>query len=507
MFPPFFLILTKNLIMKTKYLIIFFFLSMLFSNSQENKQNILFIGVDDMRPLTNSYGHHQMKTPNIDKLASEGVQFNQAHTNIAVCGASRASILTGVRGSQARFVSYYSRADEDLPKAVDLAEIFKNNGYKTFSIGKIYHHGDDNIKNWDFFRPFQNQKDYKNPKSLAKIKQRDEYHPTNKNQIKTPPFEYADVDDFEYNDGKVTKTAIQNLRKLKDSKEPFFMAVGYISTHLPFIQPEKYKSLYSDKDLVFSDLRTIPKNAPSRAVHEWTELRNAYLDIPSKGPVSPKMEEDLIRAYYSTVSYLDTLIGKLIGTLDDLGMRDNTTIIFWSDHGFFLGEHGFWCKHHTFQEAIHVPLIISSPGKKKNIKSNALVEYVDIYPTLCEVAGIRPPEYIHGKSMVPLLDNPSIDFKSEIYSRYQFREVVQDHDYSYHEILNYNKFYFDRQGNKKPTHDSDVKVAGYMLFDMKNDNKQSIDISKDSKYKTIVEKYSTKLKKMREFTNKPIIIK
>ena len=123
MFPPFFLILTKNLIMKTKYLIIFFFLSMLFSNSQENKQNILFIGVDDMRPLTNSYGHHQMKTPNIDKLASEGVQFNQAYTNIAVCGASRASILTGVRGSQARFVSYYSRADEDLPKAVDLAEI------------------------------------------------------------------------------------------------------------------------------------------------------------------------------------------------------------------------------------------------------------------------------------------------------------------------------------------------------------------------------------------------
>jgi hypothetical protein len=123
------------------------------------------------------------------------------------------------------------------------------------------------------------------------------------------------------------------------------------------------------------------------------------------------------------------------------------------------------------------------------------------------VAGIIPPEYIHGKSMVPLLDNPSIDFKSEIYSRYQFREVVQDHDYSYHEILNYNKFYFDRQGNKKPTYDSDVKVAGYMLFDMKNDNKQSIDISKDSKYKTIVEKYSTKLKKMREFTNKPIIIK
>ena len=151
------------------------------------------------------------------------------------------------------------------------------------------------------------------------------------------------------------------------------------------------------------------------------------------------MEEDLIRAYYSTVSYLDALIGKLLKSLDDFGLRDNTTIVFWSDHGFFLGEHGFWCKHHTFQEAIHVPLLISSPGKKKNAVSNALVEYVDIYPTICEIAGIDSPNYIHGKSMVPILENPNLRFKSEIYSRYQFREVVQDHDYSYHEILNYNK--------------------------------------------------------------------
>ena len=285
------------------------------------------------------------------------------------------------------------------------------------------------------------------------------------------------------------------------------MAVGYISTHLPFIQPTKYKDLYRDEDLVFSDLKTIPENAPARAVHEWTELRNAYLDIPQTGPVSSKMEKDLIRAYYSTVSYLDSLIGKLLSALDDTGLRDNTTIIFWSDHGFFLGEHGFWCKHHTFQEAIHVPLIISSPGKKKDYKTEALVEYIDIYPTLCEIAGIEPPKYIHGKSMVPLLDNPNQQFKNEIYSRYQFREVVQDHEFSYHEILNYNKFYTDREGNEKPTYDSDVKIADYMLFDMKNDVNQSVDISKNSKYEFYIQKYSEKLKKMRDFTNQPIIIK
>ena len=134
---------------------------------------------------------------------------------------------------------------------------------------------------------------------------------------------------------------------------------------------------------------------------------------------------------------------KLIDSLDELGLRENTTIVFWSDHGFFLGEHGFWCKHHTFQEAIHVPLIISSPGMKINKKSDALVEYVDIYPTISEL-GIKPPDYIHGKSFVDVLKNPNLEFKSEIYSRYQFREVVQDKKYSYHEIL----FYPETQKNK-----------------------------------------------------------
>ena len=167
----------------------------------------------------------------------------------------------------------------------------------------------------------------------------------------------------------------------------------------------------------------------------------------------------------------------------------------------------FWCKHHTFQEAIHVPLIISSPKKKKNVKSDALVEYIDIYPTVSELAGIEPPDYIHGKSLVPILESKQNDFKTEIYSRYQFREVVQDYNYSYHEILNYDKFYLDRRGARTPSVDSNARIGGYMLFDMKNDIKQSVDISKDPKNKDIVEKYSEKLKKMREFSNQPIVIK
>tara|TARA_B100001769_G_scaffold14001_1_gene9581 strand:+ start:1667 stop:3112 length:1446 start_codon:yes stop_codon:yes gene_type:complete len=462
----------------------------LFINAQEQKQNILFIGVDDMRPLTNSYGNEQMITPNIDKLASEGIQFNQAYVNIAVCGASRASILTGIRGSFTRFDSYTSRADKDVPKATTLAQIFKKNGYTTASIGKISHFADDSKGDWDDFYNFRNGSDYKNPVSLARQKKTKKIRPDGKNA--GPPFEYSNVLDDEYNDGKLTNVAIKQLKKYKDNKKPFFLAVGYILPHLPFIQPKKYGDLYDYNDLVFTKQRTQPVDAPNRSIaHDWTELRNWYIDIPKSGPVSTKMEEDLIKSYYATISYLDTLIGELIKSLDELGLRDNTTIVFWSDHGFFLGEHGMWCKHHTYNEAIHVPLIVSSPKMQKGFQTDTMVEYVDLYPTICEIVGIKPPNYIHGKSFVQVLKNPELEHKSEIYSRYQTMEVVQDKKYSYHEVLQHKT----------------GKVLYNMLFDMENDNKQYFNISNKPEYQKIVDSYSKKLKKMRDFSNKPIIIK
>ena len=443
----------------------------------------------DLRPLINSYGHKQMKTPNIDKLASEGVQFNQAYTNVAVCGASRASILTGVRGNNSRFYRYYSRVDEDLPKSVTLAKLFRKNGYKTVSLGKIYHNSRDNIDEWDIHKSFQNFTGYQNPKSLKSSKDRNERHPSN-GKLKGPAFEYANVSDDAYNDGKLTDYAIKTLSDFKKSGDPFFLAVGYISTHLPFIQPQKYGDMYNDNDIVYSKLRDIPINAPSRAKHEWSELRNAYLDIPQNGPVSAQMEKDLIKSYYASVSYTDAMVGKLINALETLGLRENTTIVFWSDHGFFLGEHGMWCKHHTFQEAIHVPLIISSPRMKKNIKTNSMVEYIDLYPTLCDIVGIEVPKYLHGKSFKKILENPKYETKSEIYSRYQTLEVVQDKKYSYHEVLN-----------------KDGSVRYNMLFDMVNDKKQFYNISTNPENKSIVKIYSKKLKEMRDFSNRPIIVK
>ena len=477
--------------MRFKYLLFFSVNFLLFSNfSQEQKQNILFIGVDDLRPLLNSYGHKQMHTPNLDKLASESIQFNQAYVNIAVCGASRASILTGIRGSFTRFDSYTSRADKDVPQATTLAQIFKRNGYKTASIGKISHFADDSKSDWDDFYSFRNGSDYKNPISLKRQKEIKKLRPDGK--FAGPPFEYSDVSDDDYNDGKLTNVAINQLKKYKKSKDPFFLAVGYILPHLPFIQPKKYGDLYEFDDLVFSKQKTVPVNSPKRAIaHDWLELRNWYIDIPQSGPVSLKMEEDLIKSYYATITYLDTLIGKLLKSLDDLDLRKNTTIVFWSDHGFFLGEHGFWCKHHTFQEAIHVPLLVSSPNMEQGFQTNTMVEYVDLYPTICEIAGIKPPNYIHGKSFVPVLRNPNLEHKKEIYSRYQTLEVVQDNKFSYHEVLQHET----------------GKVLYNMLFDMENDKKQYYNISKKPEFKNLVDLYSKKLKKMRDFSNKPIVIK
>ena len=473
-----------------------FFLTNFYSSEEkknfisQKKQNILFIGVDDLRPMMNSYGYDHMVTPNLNKLASEGVQFNEAYVNIAVCGASRASILTGVRGSFNRFTSYTSRVDKELPKALTLPKIFKKNGYSTASIGKISHFADDSKNDWDVFFDYRQQTDYKNKNSIKRRKEINKKAPNGYNA--GPPYEYADVEDDDYNDGKVTNIAIEQLKKYKENNEPFFLAVGYVSPHLPFIQPTKYGDLYNDEDIIFSKQKTVPENSPKRAIaHDWLELRNWYIDIPQSGPVSLEMEKNLIKSYYASVSYLDAVVGKLIGSLDEFGLRDNTTIIFWSDHGFFLGEHGFWCKHHTFQEAIHVPLIVSSPGLKKNVKSNSLVEYVDIYPTLCDLAGIDPPDYIHGKSFVPILKNPKTEIKNEIYSRYQTLEVVQDKNYSYHEVLN------RKSGN----------VEYNMLFDIKSDKYQYVNIANDLNYKKIVDSYSKKLKIMRDFSNKKIFIK
>ena len=453
------------------------------SQEQTKKQNILFISIDDFRPKISSYGETKMITPNIDKLASEGLQFNNAYTNIAVCGASRASLMTGIRPSLNRFNDFSTRAQDDTPQAISLNQLFMDNGYETISYGKIYHHSDDFQQHWSEKDKGQIQSDFQDPKSIERVNNAEKGEYGNKNLT----YEYPDVDDYAYNDGKITQNAIYKLKVLKEDDQPFFMAIGYVSPHLPFIQPKKYWDMYDHDSIQLADNSYQPENSPFIAIeaqHNSAELRKNYLDIPAQGKLDDDLARNLIHGYYASVSYMDALIGELIKELDDLGLRDNTTIILWSDHGYFLGEHGFWCKHSTFHEAVKIPFIMSSPGYAKNQITDSFTELVDVYPTLCELANITPPTYIHGKSLTPVLKNPSIQLKDEIYTRYKQGEAVIDANYSYTEFYR-GKTY-----------------VGNMMYDMKNDLKQNIDISKTPANAELVKMYSQKLKVMRDFVDK-----
>ena len=453
------------------------------SQEQTKKQNILFISIDDFRPKISSYGETKMITPNIDKLASEGLQFNNAYTNIAVCGASRASLMTGIRPSLNRFNDFSTRAQVDTPQAISLNQLFMDNGYETISYGKIYHHSDDFQQHWSEKDKGQIQSDFQDPKSIERVNNAEKGEYGNKNLT----YEYPDVDDYAYNDGKITQNAIYKLKVLKEDDQPFFMAIGYVSPHLPFIQPKKYWDMYDHDSIQLADNSYQPKNSPFIAIeaqHNSAELRKNYLDIPAQGKLDDDLARNLIHGYYASVSYMDALIGELIKELDDLGLRDNTTIILWSDHGYFLGEHGFWCKHSTFHEAVKIPFIMSSPGYAKNQITDSFTELVDVYPTLCELANITPPTYIHGKSLTPVLKNPSIQLKDEIYTRYKQGEAVIDANYSYTEFYR-GKTY-----------------VGNMMYDMKTDLKQNIDISKTPANAKLVKMYSQKLKVMRDFVDK-----
>ena len=245
--------------------------------------------------------------------------------------------------------------------------------------------------------------------------------------------------------------------------------------------------MYDHDKIKLADNTYQPLNSPDIAIeaqHNSAELRKNYLGIPAEGLLDDKLSRDLIHGYYASVSYMDAMIGKLIEGLEDSGLRENTTIVLWSDHGYFLGEHGFWCKHSTFYEAVQIPLIISSPKYSVKDNSDSFTELVDIYPTLCELAGIMPPNYIQGQSLTPVLENPNIKLKNEIYTRYKQGEAVIDENYSYAEFVIGEKY------------------LGNMLYDMKKDKKQNLDISKHPENKELVKKYSIKLEEMRNYVNK-----
>jgi len=381
--------------------------------SEHPAMNVLFIAVDDLRPTLGCYGDQTAITPNIDRLAGRGTVFNRAYCQEAVCSPSRLSLMTGRRPDTIRVWDLATHFREAMPNVVTLPQHFKAHGYHTRSIGKIYHGSGKPAKDppsWSQQPLYDTTRDastrYALPENLAGA------------GLKRSATEAADVPDDTYIDGIVCDAAVKALGELKAGAKPFFLAVGFRKPHLPFCAPKKYWDLYDRANVPPPATTTHPKGAPELAVRSWKELEG-YTDIPDDGQIPPEKIRQLRHGYYACVSYVDALVGRLVDQLQRLDLADNTVIVLWGDHGYHLGEQGLWTKANNFELSTRVPLILSVPGQSNaGSMTDALVELVDVYPTLVEICGLDVPEGLEGISMMPLLQDPDRPWKTAAFSQY-----------------------------------------------------------------------------------------
>ncbi|OHX64490.1 sulfatase [Flammeovirga pacifica] len=397
--------------MKRKTLLLVVLLLNSFWVAAQEKPNVLVFLVDDLRPNLGCYGNDVIQTPNIDKLAEQGIKFNSAYAQQGICAPSRMSILTSKRVDQIGVYSIFTPLRSVQKDMVTMPQFYKSNGYKTVSIGKVYHHTRDDIDNWSIHIP-KEPNAYVLPENLALIDSIKEV-----GGRKGPAYEAADVKDEAYKDGRVAVAAIKTLKEIKN--DPFMMVVGLSKPHLPFNAPKKYWDLY-DRSSFKIPLRQQPTDVSTYATTPWGELRG-YYGMPKKGQLNDETSQTLIHGYYASVSYIDAQVGKIMDTLEALDLRKNTIVVFMSDHGWKLGEYGDWCKHTNFELDTRVPLIISRETNYNKAKSNktsdALVENIDVFPTLADACGLTLKN-VDGKSLVPLLDKPNKKGDEAAYSLY-----------------------------------------------------------------------------------------
>ncbi len=390
------------------------------------KPNVLLICVDDLKPLLGCYGEASVKSPNIDRLAARGVLFERAYCNQAVCAPSRNALMTGLRPATLGIYDLSTNFRKSVPDALTVAQTFRNGGYRTEAMGKIMHVGHGNFEDeasWTVPHWKPQGGGYLLPanrdlqrKAFADAKAAGLSVNKIANTAKSVATECADVADSEYGDGMIADEAIRRLDAAKAKPgEPWFIGVGFHKPHLPFCAPKKYWDLYDPATLPMPKLKTPPEGAPDFAPTTWGELRN-YSDMPKIGPMDEAGTRHLIHGYHAAVSYMDAQLGRVLDALDRDGLAANTIIVLWGDHGWHLGDHGMWCKHTNYEQAAHQPLIVVAPGvAAAGAKCGSLVETVDLYPTLCELAGLTPPQGLDGASFVPALKNPAAKTKEAVF--------------------------------------------------------------------------------------------
>lgn len=495
-------------------------ISLLNSNlsAQKDRPNVLFIAVDDLKPLLNCYGESQMITPNIDRLAKMGTVFMNNYCQQAVCAPTRASLLTGQRPDYTRIWDLKTQIRDMVPDILTLPQYFRQNGYQTTTIGKIFDQrsvdkGMD-IPSWsipassygkmpatDYAKGYENPVNgYQSSETKARIskieaeakaqglsgKDLEEFMSKNKG----PAVESADVPDDAYMDGIVAKKAVAMLSQFAKEKKPFFYAVGFVKPHLPFISPKKYWDLYDRSKIKISPIQHASIGAPNYAAQNSGELINGYFTsnferfTDGAKPQNEEIQKELIHGYYAAVSFMDAQVGKLLDELEKTGLDKNTIVILWGDHGWHLGDHGLWCKHDNYEQATRAPLIIAAPGFKGNQKAQGISEFVDIFPTLTELSGLKLPDRLAGKSLVPVLKNPKTEIKSFAQSQYPRQQdkmmgyTIRTKQYRY--VAWYQEDFRDKKilGTVKP-----VAVE---LYDYKKDALEKENLAGKEEYKTVL---------------------
>lgn len=418
---------------------------------RDTPPNVLFIAVDDLKPLMGCYGNSDIKTPNIDKLASRGYLFLNNHCQQAVCAPSRASLLTGKRPDYTQIWDLKTLIRDRRPDVVTLPQYFTQNGYVTVGIGKIFDYrsvdkGADSIS-WSV--PYENIKGKEYVKATKKVF-----------------YEVTDIDDTATLDGKVATKAIENLRAFKKSGKPFFLATGFYKPHLPFVVPKRYWDMYDYNAISLPPFQKAPVGAPAFATQPGWELRSGYDNVPKENnvPIPVEMQKTLIHGYYASVSFIDQQIGKVLDELDYLGLSQNTIIVLWGDHGWHLGDHDIWCKHTNYEQATRSPLIFSF-GNKLNGKSNSPTEFVDIFPTLCKLANLPIPSNLDGMDLSDVLFGKSKNTKP-----YAVSQFPRDNDKMGYAFRNERYRYIVWLKNFKTSDDFDSsQIVAEELYDYQTD--------------------------------------
>lgn len=443
--------------------------------TEKARPNILFIAIDDMKPLTGTYGSETVMTPSLDALANQSVTFTQAYAQYPVCGGSRASLMTGVRPETNGVLDLKTRIRDVNPDVLTLPQHFRNNGYETAAAGKIF--DPRNVESRSREDPQSWSIPYKKPMGGVDKKR------GSKLAVKA-----IDAPGDQFVDGNINNRGIKLLQKMAAGSKPFFLAVGYKKPHLPFVVPKKYFDLYQRKAFALESFQQAPAQSDASYIMNNNSEIRGYRPTPSSGSkvkpygktFTPEQQRELIHGYHAAASFIDSLLGNLLKELEAIGKADNTIVVLWGDHGFHLGDHGLWGKHTTMEQAARVPMIIHVPGKKGGLAATP-VELMDLFPTLAELAGLPVPAHLQGKSLVPVLEDTSVVLNGVAITQYKrngaYGYSMRTDRYRYTEWV-------------KP----DGSVSYRDLYDLQEDPGETLNIGKLPQNKSLMDSLAKQLR-------------